>query len=113
VRAVLSYCGLPFRCWRDGAWRTTIGWRAPERVRFARIAPRLAAPCDVPDHDLLVARYPGVRTVRFRAALELATLQRALAAIATLRHWRVPLSMAALAPAFARAGRWFDRFGSD
>jgi len=36
----------------------------------------------VPDHDLLVARYPGVRNVRFRAALELPFLQRCLAALA-------------------------------
>jgi len=113
VRAVLSYCGKPFRCWQQGEWRNVSGWRHPEQVRFARIAPRLASPCDVPDHDLLVARYPGVRTVRFRAALELPLLQRALALIATLRQWGLPVPMAALAPAFSRAGRWFDRFGSE
>jgi len=65
------------------------------------------------DHDLLVARYPGVRSVRFRAALELPFLQRCLAALARLRGLGVPLPMQALAAAFARAGRWFDRFGSD
>lgn len=113
VRAVLSYCGKPFRCWVGGEWREAVGWGRPERVRFARIAPRLAAPCDVPDHDLLVARYPGVRTVRFRAALELPLLQRALALVAVLRQWGLPLPMAALAPALSRAGRWFDRYGSD
>jgi len=113
VRAVLSYCGKPFRCWQEGEWRNIVGWRRPERVRFARIDARLASPCDVPDHDLLVARYPGVRTVRFRAALELPFLQRALALIAALRQWGAPVPMAALAPAFSWAGRWFDRFGSD
>lgn len=113
VRAVLSYCGVAFRCWRDGRWQAVSGWRRPQRVSFPKMAPRLAAACDVPDHDLLVARYPGVRSVRFRAALELPVLQRALAAIAALRQWGVPVPMAALAPAFARAARAFDRFGSE
>ncbi|MFP3648489.1 saccharopine dehydrogenase, partial [Paraburkholderia sp. SIMBA_054] len=63
--------------------------------------------------DLLVSRYPGVRGVRFRAALELPLLQRALALIAMLRQWRVPVPMGALAPMFSRAARWFDRFGGD
>ncbi|HEY0333783.1 MAG TPA: saccharopine dehydrogenase NADP-binding domain-containing protein [Stenotrophomonas sp.] len=113
VRAVLSYCGQPFRCWHDGAWRTVVGWRHPEPVHFNHLRPRLASPCDVPDHDLLVARYAGVRTVRFRAALELAWLQRALSMVAALRQWGLPLPMAALAPTLSRAGRWFDGFGSD
>src|SRR5690606_31951402 len=76
VRAVLSYCGKPFQCWVDGRWQRVTGWAGPQPVTFARIAPRLASPCDVPDHDLLVQRHPGVQTVRFRAALELPLLSR-------------------------------------
>jgi hypothetical protein len=113
VRAVLSYCGQPFRWWHEGRWQPTRGWATPQRVTFARLAPRLASPCDVPDHDLLVQRYPGVRSVQFRAALELPFLQRCLALIAGLRALGLPLPMARLAHVFARAGRWFDRFGSD
>ncbi|WP_433853137.1 saccharopine dehydrogenase family protein [Stenotrophomonas nitritireducens] len=113
VRAVLSYCGQPFECWIDGHWQRVVGWADPRPVTFARIAPRLASPCDVPDHDLLVQRYPGVSTVRFRAALELPLLSRCLAALAWLRRRGVPLPMAKLAGAFAHAGRWFDRFGTD
>lgn len=113
VRAVLSYCGVPFRCWRDGRWQQVVGWRRPERVHFAHLPSRLASPCDVPDHDLLVARYPDVRSVRFRAALELSLLQRALAVIAALRQWHVPVPMGALAPLFSRAARLFDGFGGD
>ncbi len=113
VRAVLSYCGQPFECWIDGRWQRAIGWADPQPVTFARIAPRLASPCDVPDHDLLVQRYPGVSTVRFRAALELPLLSRCLAGMAWLRRHGLPLPMAKLAGAFAHAGRWFDRFGTD
>ncbi len=113
VRAVLSYCGKPFQCWIDGRWQTQLGWAKPQPVHFARIGPRLASPCDVPDHTLLVQRYPGVATVRFRAALELPFLSRCLAAMAWLRGHGLPLPMETLAGVFARAGRWFDRFGTD
>jgi len=113
VRAVLSYCGRPFDCWIDGHWQRVTGWADPRPVAFARLAPRLASPCDVPDHDLLVQRYPGVATVRFRAALELPLLSRCLAGIAWLRRHGLPLPMGAFAGVFARAGRWFDRFGTD
>lgn len=113
VRAVLSYCGKPFECWVDGRWQTVIGWAEPQPVRFARIGPRLASPCDVPDHTLLVQRYPGVATVRFRAALELKFLSRCLATLAWLRRHGLPVPMEMLAGVFARAGRWFDRFGTD
>ncbi|SBV50844.1 hypothetical protein XBLMG947_1626 [Xanthomonas bromi] len=113
VRAVLSYCGTPFTCWSEGRWQTVVGWAAPQRVPFAQLAPRLASPCDVPDHDLLPQRYPGVRTVQFRAALEVPFLQRCMAAIAWLRQHGVPLPMARLAAVLAHAGRWFDRFGTD
>lgn len=113
VRAVLSYCGVPFRAWRDGRWQAVVGWRRPQWVRFPHLRPRLASPCDVPDHDLLVERYPGVRSVRFRAALELPMLSRALSVIAALRQWGAPVPMAALAPLFSQAARRFDRFGSE
>ncbi|NIJ77624.1 hypothetical protein FHT08_002707 [Xanthomonas campestris] len=113
VRAVLSYCGTPFEWWHDGGWQTVVGWARPTRAQFAQLAPRLASPCDVPDHDLLPQRYPGVRTVQFRAALEVPFLQRCLATVAWLRHCGVPLPMARLADVFARAARWFDRLGTD
>ncbi|WP_033479620.1 saccharopine dehydrogenase family protein [Xanthomonas citri] len=113
VRAVLSYCGTPFNWWQAGRWQQVVGWARPTRVHFAQLAPRLASPCDVPDHDLLPQRYPGVQTVQFRAALEVPFLQRCLAGVAWLRRRGVPLPMQRLADVFANAGRWFDRFGTD
>ncbi|MCF8819754.1 saccharopine dehydrogenase NADP-binding domain-containing protein [Xanthomonas campestris] len=113
VRAVLSYCGTPFTWLHEGRWQTVVGWARPTRVQFAQLAPRLASPCDVPDHDLLPPRYPGVQSVQFRAALEVPFLQRCLAGVAWLRRHGVPLPMARLAEVFARAARLFDRFGTD
>lgn len=113
VRAVLSYCGESFHCFIDGRWQPVIGWAEPQPVQFAHISPRLAAGCDVPDHDVLVQRYPGVQTVRFRAALEVSFLSRCLAAMAWLRRHGLPLPMDGMAGIFSRTGRWFDCFGTD
>lgn len=113
VGAVLSYCGRPFAWWQDGTWQRTVGWRSLRPVRFPHMAPRRAAPCDVPDHDLLVQRYPGVRTVQFRAAPELALMQRGLSLLGAARHAGLPLPLERLAPVFSRVARWFDRWGSD
>jgi saccharopine dehydrogenase-like NADP-dependent oxidoreductase len=113
VRAVLSYCGRRFDWLQDGAWQGVVGWRDLKRVRFAHMATRLAAPCDVPDHDLLASRYRGVRSVQFRAAPELPWLARALSLLAALRSMGLPLPMEKLAPVFSRAARLFDRWGSE
>lgn len=113
MRAVLSYCGREFEWRQDSAWVGVVGWRDLKRVSFAQMAPRLAAPCDVPDHDLLPARYPGLKSVQFRAALELRLLAHSLSLLARLRHMGLPLPVEKLAPVFSTAARWFDPWGSD
>lgn len=69
--AILSYSGRPYRMLRDGAWRTAYGWQSLRRLRVAGVGARWAVRCEVPDLDLLPARYPSLRTVEFRAGLEL------------------------------------------
>lgn len=113
VQAVLGYCGSAFPVWWQGRWQDVVGWGSPQTVQFARLPPRLAAPCDVPDHDVLLQRWPQLQGVRFRAALELPFLQRCLAGLAYVRQLGLPLPMPLLCRLLARCGRWFDRFGSD
>jgi hypothetical protein len=86
--ALLSYAGQPIRVRRFGQWREVAGlkdWRAidlaiPGHARLQRIV----APCEVPDLDLLPARYPGLRKVIFRAGTELAILNRGAGLLARL-----------------------------
>ena len=113
VGAVLSYCGRPFQWWQGGSWQPAVGWRRLKTVTFAHLKRRRAAPCDVPDHDLLVERYPGVQTVQFRAALELPWLQYGLSLLSALRAWGLPVPTGKLAPVFSAAARWFDGWGSE
>lgn len=112
MQAVMSYCGEPFLVWDDGRWQTRRGWARPEWVSFARMRPRLAAPCDIPDLELFPARYAVRRRVMFRAALEVGLGQRAFALLAALRAAGLVRHPARLARAFERLARATDFLGS-
>jgi saccharopine dehydrogenase-like NADP-dependent oxidoreductase len=71
IAAVFSYAGRPFKVLRGGAWIDAWGWQELRRIRIEGVGNRWAAACDVPDLELIPARYPGVKTVEFHAALEL------------------------------------------
>lgn len=112
MAGVLSYCGAPIEVWQGGRWQSLHGWADPTPVHFARMASRLGALCEIPDLELLPARYPEVQSVMFCAALEVRLAQRAMAGIGALRRsglLRHPERHAAL---LARAGSLFDPWGS-
>lgn len=112
MAAVLSYAGHGFQWWQDGTWRTVYGWQELRRMSFP-FGTRCAAACDVPDLDLFPRRYEGVRTVSFRAALEVSAQHYALWCIAGLRRLGMPLRPDHWARRLSRTAHWFDRFGSD
>ncbi|MGA3157081.1 MAG: NAD-dependent epimerase/dehydratase family protein [Steroidobacteraceae bacterium] len=111
MAAVLSYAGRPFRWMIGGGWQTVHGWQALVRVNFV-FGRRWAAACDVPDLELFPRAFPGVRTVTFRAALEVASQHWALWALAGLRRAGLPLPLSRWAAGFNRLGTWLNRFGS-
>ncbi len=112
VAGVLSYCGRPVQVWKDGRWQALRGWADPQPVRFARMATRRGALCDIPDLELFPARYPGVADVMFRAALEVAPAQYAFALLGRLRRFGLPLDSPRLAAWLHHAGKLFDPFGT-
>ena len=111
LAAVLSYAGRPFKWLSDGAWRDAWGWQELKRLRFARLGARWAAACDVPDLELFPARYPGVRTVEFRAALELSVEHFALWLAAELRRFGVPVPLERWAGPLDRLASMLDGLG--
>jgi hypothetical protein len=113
MAAVLSYAGRSFKTLRDGAWVDAWGWQALERVAIEGLGTRWAAACDVPDLALLPARYPGVKTVEFRAALELGIQHLALWSAAGLRRAGLPLPIERWAAPLDRIASWLDAFGSE
>ena len=112
MTAVLGYAGQAFPWWQGGAWRVAHGWQEIKAETFA-FGRRLSAACDVPDFVLLPARYPEVRSVTFRAALEVSVQHLALWLLAATRRIGVPIPIARCAGALNRVGDWFNRFGSD
>lgn len=112
MAAVLSYCGAPIQVWHEGKWRTEYGWAAPTLVQFARLKPRYGALCDIPDLELFPQRYAGVRSVRFRAALELRMSQYVFAAMAGLRRRGWLKHPERLAAFIHHSARLVDGFGS-
>ncbi len=112
LAGVMSYAGRPFQVWRHSTWRTVYGWQEVKTVTVGPLGKRLSALCDVPDLALFPVRYPGVKHVDFRAALEVGIQHRAIAALAGLRRIGVPLPIARMAPAWEWMARRLDRFGS-
>jgi hypothetical protein len=112
MAAVLGYAGRAFLWWRDGSWQKAYGWQELRKVSFP-FGVRHAAACDVPDLTLLPPRYPGVRSVSFRAALELRVQQYAMWCIAGVRRIGIPLPIERWVGFFLRAAGWLDRCGTD
>ncbi|MDO8331023.1 MAG: saccharopine dehydrogenase NADP-binding domain-containing protein [Fluviicoccus sp.] len=70
MEGVLSYVGKPFLRLENGVWRTVHGWQDIVSRRYpSPLGRRWLGSCDVPDLDLFPERYPGVRTVVFRAGV--------------------------------------------
>jgi NAD(P)-dependent dehydrogenase (short-subunit alcohol dehydrogenase family) len=103
VAAILGYCGEPVRIWKDARWQHGTGWFGHTRHAYpAPVGSRWLALCDVPDLTLHADRYPAVRSVVFRAGLELSLLHWGLAAASALRRIRLLPNLAA----FARSAKW-------
>jgi hypothetical protein len=114
--ALLSYAGQPIRVRRHGVEREIRGledWQAIDiRVPGHDPLHRLVAPCEVPDLDLLPARYPGLRKAIFRAGTELALLNRSAGLLARLVSLRLLRSLSPFAGLASRAFGLLHRFGS-
>jgi saccharopine dehydrogenase-like NADP-dependent oxidoreductase len=112
LAGVLAYCGEPIRVWQDGRWIEQPGWTDPVKVEFARMKPRRGALCDIPDLELFPARYAGVQSVMFRAALEVGLAQHAFAFMAFMHRIGLLPAPQKLAPLLHSAGGVFDALGT-
>jgi saccharopine dehydrogenase-like NADP-dependent oxidoreductase len=113
MAGVFSYAGKSFKWLNDGAPVDARGWQELRRLRFAGLGTRWAAACDIPDLELFPARYPGVRTVQFRAALELGIQHIALWLVAALRRAGLTLPIERCAGPLNRLASLLDVFGSE
>jgi saccharopine dehydrogenase-like NADP-dependent oxidoreductase len=113
LESILGYCGRPFAEWSNGRWRQVFGWQGLRRIHYPDLGWRWAARCDVPDLELLPARYRSLESVRFDASLELASAHLGLWTLAWLTRMRVVREPVTMSSAVLRMARRLDRFGSD
>ena len=111
LQGVLTYAGRSFKWLSGGSWRDAWGWQELTRLRFAQMGTRWAAACDVPDLELVPLRYPGLRTMEFRAALELSIQHFFLWLAAGARRAGMPLPIERWATPLDRVASLFDGFG--
>ncbi len=111
--AVLSYAGKPFETLRDGEMRTVYGWQDLHRRTLPKAGARWFGNCDVPDLALFPKRYTDVRTIRFRAGLEVPLVHFGLWLLTWPVRWRLLGGLEAFAPVLLAVSRVFDRSGSD
>lgn len=112
MKAVLGYCGEAIPILSNGAWTTGYGWSDLTKISFARMSARQGALCDIPDLALFPQRYAGVKTVIFRASLELGIAQRMFAALAYLRRKKLLPRLDKFAYAIHLLAKPFDKLGS-
>jgi hypothetical protein len=113
LEGVFTYAGRSFKWLSGGEWRDAWGWQELTRLRFARMGTRWAAACDVPDLELVPLRYPSLRTVEFRAALELSIQHFFLWLAAGLRRIGVPAPIERWAKPLDRVASLLNGFGGE
>ncbi|MCF7222027.1 saccharopine dehydrogenase family protein [Marilutibacter chinensis] len=113
TRAILGYVGRPYPVLLDGERRRVHGWQSLRRLQWPGVGPRWFARCEVPDLDVLPARYPTLKHCDFRAGLELRRMHFGL----WLGSWAVRLRLVPSLQPWARlllrlSEQWLDT-GSD
>lgn len=109
TQGILTYVG---RVLKPFAGHTSAyGWQDVYRQEYPGLGKRWMANCDIPDLDLLPARY-NIPSIQFSAGLELAPLHLGLWALSWLVRLGAPLHLSRYAARLLAASNWFDRFGS-
>jgi saccharopine dehydrogenase-like NADP-dependent oxidoreductase len=113
IRAILDWAGAPVRVFAKGHWATRPGWSDPRRTPFPGMGRRWTGLAEVPDLDLLPARFHVRRDAIFRAGLELPILHLGLWALSLLRRARLIRTLEPLAVLLGEAAGLVAPLGSD
>lgn len=110
--AILGYVGKPFTTLKDGSTTTVYGWQDLHSRHYRGLGRRMLGNCDVPDLALFPERYPGLRSLRFCAGLEIPFIHLGLWALSGLVRAGMISNLARFAPALLRLAMLFDWAGS-
>lgn len=113
IASFLHSVGRPFTVFRDGVWRTVGGWSEGRDFVFpSPIGRRPGYLVDVPDHEFFPQLF-GARTVEFRTASELRSLNIAVSALGWFVKSGVVHNWAPWSRAFERAAALLSFMGHD
>lgn len=110
TQSILTYVGKALKPFA-GQKKPTYGWQGIYRQDYPTLGKRWMANCDIPDLDVLPARY-GIQKIQFSAGLELGFMHLGLWGLSWLVRLRLPLRLPAFAQLLLRISNLFDRFGS-
>ena len=113
TRAILGYVGRPYRALIDGQWRAVHGWQAQQIWHSAELGKRWVGRCEVPDLDLLPARWPTLAHCDFRAGLELRRMHYGLWLTSWAVRFKLIRNLAAWASPLLAISRYWQGLGSD
>lgn len=111
--SIIGGVGQPLKVWRNGAWTTAYGWQGLTRHTFPEFGTRWFSACDVPDLEVFPQRYPGVRTVDFKAGLEVGLFHFCLWGLSWPRRMGLLPGLERLAPALLYVKDRLTFLGSD
>ncbi len=113
VRSILSYCGRPFLIWHDRIWKPTRGWQGLTRRQYpSPMGKRWLSDCDVPDLTLFQSRYAKVKSVRFRAGLELGILHIGTWILSYFVQFKILSDLARYSEKLKIISEWLISFGT-
>ncbi|MGM0421497.1 MAG: saccharopine dehydrogenase NADP-binding domain-containing protein [Pseudomonadota bacterium] len=110
--AILGYTGKPFETLINGRMTRVYGWQDMHRRRYEHLGKRLLGNCNIPDLTLFPKRYPGLKTVRFYAGLEIPFIHVSLWLLSWLVRAGVIRHLEKAAPLLLTLSFLFDCFGS-
>ncbi len=109
TKAIMSYVGKLLKPFPGH--EKNYGWQNIYRQRYPVLGKRWMANCEVPDLDLLPARY-GIKSIRFSAGMELSFMHIGIWIMSWMVRLGLPLDLTNKASFLLNVSNWFDYFGS-
>lgn len=109
TQAILGYVGRRLKpC---AGYQTRYGWQDLYVQAYPDIGKRWMSNCDIPDLDLLPAKY-GIEAIRFSAGMEVRLIHVGLWLLSWGVRLKLPIDLPAHARMLLKASHWFDWLGS-
>ncbi|WP_417624403.1 saccharopine dehydrogenase NADP-binding domain-containing protein [Paremcibacter congregatus] len=113
TEAILGYVGKPIKTLIEGEWCHVFGWQGLRARKYRMLGRRFLAYCDVPDLALFPKRYPGLKTIRFYAGLEISFIHLTLWMLSGVVRIGGIRNLEKVAPLMLRISHLFDFLGTD